>query len=98
MAISIGPRGFQEIVSSRVGPERLVRIVEFQGRADTGSIPGHFNAQEPPVAIICVNTGLLETGHFTGATTGAISQDTGAGNASSKTFLAIVTDTGAGGL
>lgn len=99
MAISIPPKGFIDIVTAREGPERPVRIVSFTGRGDSGFIPAHFNAGEPPVAIVNVRSGLLEaTGHFINPVTGGISQDTGAGNVSGQTFVAIVTDTGTAGI
>lgn len=99
MAQSIAPKGFIDLISAEEGPERNVRIVSFTGRGDSGFIPAHFNAGEPPVAIVNVGTGLLEAaGHFINPVTGGINQDTGAGNVSGQTFFAIVTDTGTAGI
>jgi hypothetical protein len=101
MSTSIGPGGHANIVSTKVGAERNVKILSFQGRADTGSIPhSQFRAGEPPIAYVNVNTGLLvAAGTFGGVVTGAISQiDTGVGDLSASTFFAIVTDTGTAGL
>jgi hypothetical protein len=96
---TIAPRGFVNLISAEEGPERNVRVVSFLGRGDSGFIPAHFNAGEPPVAIINVGTGLLEAaGHFIAPVTGGISQDTGAGNVAGQTFFAIVTDTGTAGV
>jgi hypothetical protein len=99
MAQTLAPRGHINLMSAEEGPERQVRVVSFVGRGDSGFIPAHFNAGEPPVAIVNVGTGLLEaSGHFINPVTGGISQDTGAGNVSGQTFFAIVTDTGTAGI
>jgi hypothetical protein len=98
MSVSIGPRGYVNIVSTEEGPERNVKIVSFSGRADTGFIPNaHFQAGENPVAIVNVQTGALATSRFGGVVTGGISQ-TDTGDFAGNTFFAIVTDTGAAGL
>jgi hypothetical protein len=94
MAISVGQRGFVDLVGVESGPERSVRVVSFMGRSDTGFIPAQFNVSRPPIVVINVETGLNETGHFIGTVTGGISQDTGAGDKAGTTFFAIVTDTG----
>lgn len=97
MAITLGPRGFLDLISADEGPERGVRIVSFPGRADTGFIPAAFNVSRPPVAIVNVATGALATSRFGGVVTGGISQND-TGDFSGNTFFAVVTDTGVASL
>lgn len=103
MAQSIGPKGFLEVVSTEVGPERNVSLLSFNGRGDTGFIDNsRFRVGENPVAIVNVTTGALATSSFnTTVANGGINQtDTGAndGRFTGHTFFAIVTDTGTAGL
>jgi hypothetical protein len=106
MAITIGPKGVLDIVSSEAGgPQRKVRIIAFPGRGTTGAISQpRFQAGEKPIAIIDVNYGRLVTDSFDLAvSTGSITQsDTGGlgddGSMSGHTMFAIITDTGTAGL
>jgi hypothetical protein len=108
MAIKIGPKGWIEIITTGVGPQRKLKLGTFFGRGaavgDTGFCDApFFRATEPPIAIIDMNRGRNVTTSFGGVVTGGISQvDTGGlgadGTMSGHTMLAIIGDTGTAGL
>lgn len=104
MAVSIGPKGYLDIIAAG-GPQRKVRLVEFLARGDTGFIAQPlFREGENPIAIIDVNYGRLVTSSFiTTLSTGGISQsDTGGlgddGPLTNHVMLAVITDTGTAGV
>lgn len=95
MTKSIAPEGFMELVSTKVGPLKKVRIVSFTGLAAAGGVVNtQFETGFQPVAVIDVTDGSLRTSSFsdTGNTTGQLTQlDTGP---NAHIMWAIYTDTG----
>jgi hypothetical protein len=59
MAVSIGPKGWLDLVSTAVDPGKRVRIISFTGPGDTGPIVNdHFIVGRHPSAIIDVTAGV----------------------------------------
>lgn len=98
---SIGPKGRLDIHSSEIGPQRMIKVLSFHARADTGYIDVPFlQAGNPPKFVIDVNNGGDYTASFGGTVTGGFSQtDTGVNSLiTGHTMFAIVADTGTAGL
>jgi len=101
MTISIGNRGYVELVSTADGAKRRVKIVSFTGLSgvDTGAgnggvINAQFDPALQPIAVVDVTDGSLRTAEFsdTGNTRGELTQtDTGPAG---HTCWGIFTDTG----
>lgn len=105
MTISVGRKGYVELIAPGIGPHRKVKIVSFTGLAADGPIAGqHFplnTSKQGLKAVIDMDWGLLATSSFrdTGSDTGNLhlSQiDTGVAspNFSGHTMWAIITDSG----
>jgi hypothetical protein len=105
MTISVGPKGYVDLIANDVGPKRKVKVVSFTARADDGPITGqHFpyNASKNQLtAVIDMTIGRNVTGSFrdTGSEAGNIhlSQvDTGTANDNwdGHIMWAVITDTG----
>lgn len=100
MAISIGPKGYLDLVSTDEGPRRMVRIVSFVSPGDTGPIVHQmFEVGKNPAAILDIDAGELVTSSFKTAVSAnhAIRHQSDTGQASAldgRTCWAIITDTG----
>jgi len=100
MAISIGPKGYLDLLSTDEGPRRRVRIISFTSPGDTGPIVHQmFEVGNHPAAIIDIDAGELVTSSFktTVGSNHAIRHQSDTGLAAAldgHTCWAVITDTG----
>jgi hypothetical protein len=95
MAITIGHKGYVDLLSSTAGSKRKLRIVSFTGLAAAGGVlHQQFDNKMQPVAVFDMSDGKTRTAEFsdTGDTLGQLTQiDTGP---SGHVCWAVFSDTG----
>lgn len=100
MAISIGHKGYLNLISADEGPRRMIRIISFTSPGDTGPIVhDQFEVGKAPAVIIDMDTQDVVTTSFKTGVSAAHAirhqSDTGVAAAiSGHTCWAIVADTG----
>jgi len=103
MAVTLGPKGWIDLISTAEGPKRKVRILSVPNRATPGDALHPFaNPDMQPIAAINVRDGKLVTTYIsdTGTEQGQVKiTDTGADvtrvGDTGDTLWVIYTDTGA---